>query len=323
MRIYKDYSEVISEIKRDLFEMGLVNKTYSMQNKVVSGNDDYDTKELLNYSYLLLDFEGIENIFAFKEFVTAEVNKMKSYAKSNWIEEKAVINKLIVEMNALNLKDEAEWIENNWSMDLVHDYEKCKEMVKFILNTWAKVDFAERTWPVAANPWKAWKLRYWVWAEFTVEWEWNEDRKFDYSYSERIHWKLEAIIEEIKKHPTSRQLMIPIFEPQDLNYLGWNRRVPCSLSYQFIVRQNWKKLDVKYPIKELIDWYEYEVSIVYNQRSMDFLTHAPVDIFMASKMLELVHKELQTVYPEIKLWGLFHNVTSLHAYKKDWDKKVF
>jgi len=36
MRIYKDYSEVISEIKRDLFEMGLVNKTYSMQNKIVS-----------------------------------------------------------------------------------------------------------------------------------------------------------------------------------------------------------------------------------------------------------------------------------------------
>jgi len=55
-------------------------------------------------------------------------------------------------MNALNLKDEAEWIEKNWSMDLVHDYEKCKEMVKFILNTWANLDFLERTGPVAANP---------------------------------------------------------------------------------------------------------------------------------------------------------------------------
>jgi len=320
MRIFKDHVEVISEIKRDLFEMGIVNKSYSMQNKIVSWNDDYDTKELLNYSYIMLSDEWIEDIFKFKEFVVAEIWKMKRYAKEHWIENKAVINKLIQEMLTLGLKNEAEWLENNWSMDLEKEYDKAKEMVAFILNTWAKLDFEERTGPVAANPWKAWKLRFYVWSEFTV-WDKEEERKFDYSYSERIHWKLETIIKELNAHPTSRQLIIPIFEPQDLQHLGWNRRVPCSIYYQYILRKTWNKWDYKYNNPQLEDWYEYALSIVYNQRSCDTLTHMVVDNFMATKMLRYAHERLEE--KDIKLGWLYHNITSLHAYKIDWDKKVF
>lgn len=320
MRIYKDHTEVISEIKRDLFEMGIVNKSYSMQNKIVTGNTDYDTKELLNYSYLLLNFEGIEKVFQFKEFVTAEVWKIKAYAKSEGIEEKAVINQLISEMNNQWLTEEAEWLENNISLDLVNSYDKTRDMIWYMLETWARVDFLERTAPVAANPGKAWKLRFWVWKEFTVK-EWDEERKFDYSYSERINGKLETVIDEVNKHPTSRQLIIPIFEPQDLEYLGWNRRVPCSVYYQYVLRKTWVKNELTYDNAELEDWYEYSLSIVYNMRSCDFLTHFPIDIYMASKMLELVHSKLE--HKGVILGWLFHNVTSLHAYKKDWDKKVF
>jgi len=320
MRIYKDHTEVISEIKRDLFEMGIVNKSYSMQNKIVTWNEDYDTKELLNYSYLLLNFDWIEKVFQFKEFVIAEIWKMKSYAKSKWIEDKAVVNKIIAEMNNLDLHEEAKWLENNISLDLINDYEKTRNMVWFIMETWAKIDFLERTGTVIQNPGKAWKLRFYVWDEFTVKEDWKE-RKFDYSYSERIHWKLETIIDEMNYHPTSRQLIIPIFESQDLQYLGWNKRVPCSVYYQYILRKTWVKNDLTYNSVELEDWYEYSLSIVYNMRSMDFLSHFPVDLYMASKMLELAHSKL--IHKWIKLGWLFHNITSLHAYKKDWDKKVF
>ena len=321
MRIYKDHTEVISEIKRDLFEMGIVNKSYSMQNKVVSWNSDYDTKELLNYSYLLLNFYGIEKVFQFKEFVNAEVGKILAYAKDKKIEPKQVINQLISEMKNQNLIVEANWLEENFSLDLVNNYEKTRDMIWYILETWAKVDFLERTWPVAANPWKAWKLRFWVWSEFTVKEEGEEDRKFDYSYSERINGKLEKIIEEINLHPTSRQLIIPIFESKDLEHLGWNKRIPCSMSYQYIIRKTWVKNDLTYNCAELEDWNEYSISIIYNQRSMDFLTHGPIDQYMATKMLEFVHSKL--IHKWIILGWLFHNITSLHAYKKDWTKKVF
>jgi hypothetical protein len=35
MRIYTNFKEVLSEIKRDLIEMGQPISTYSMQNKIV------------------------------------------------------------------------------------------------------------------------------------------------------------------------------------------------------------------------------------------------------------------------------------------------
>lgn len=60
MRIYMDANEAIEEIKRDLAEMGIVVRPKSMQDKVVEGNPDYETKELQNYSYTLLNAKSSE-----------------------------------------------------------------------------------------------------------------------------------------------------------------------------------------------------------------------------------------------------------------------
>lgn len=51
MRVYKNFKEALSEVRRDLGEMGIVVKTRSYQNKHIAGNSDYDTKELQNYIY--------------------------------------------------------------------------------------------------------------------------------------------------------------------------------------------------------------------------------------------------------------------------------
>ena len=51
MRVYKNFKEALSEVRRDLGEMGIIVKTKSYQNKDISGNSDYDTKELQNYIY--------------------------------------------------------------------------------------------------------------------------------------------------------------------------------------------------------------------------------------------------------------------------------
>ena len=78
MRIYTNAQEMIEEVKRDLAEMGIVVRPATMQDKYVKGNPDYETKELQNYSYCLLnarsqDIPGVTQPWAdaeFKERVT-------------------------------------------------------------------------------------------------------------------------------------------------------------------------------------------------------------------------------------------------------------
>ena len=74
MRIYMDAPEAIEEIKRDLAEMGIRVKPSTMQNKDIKGNKDYETMELQNYAYTILDAKakevpGVSQIWADIEFV--------------------------------------------------------------------------------------------------------------------------------------------------------------------------------------------------------------------------------------------------------------
>ena len=55
MRIYTEASEAFEEIKRDLAEMGIWVHPKTMQDKNVEGNPDYETTELQNYCYTILD----------------------------------------------------------------------------------------------------------------------------------------------------------------------------------------------------------------------------------------------------------------------------
>ena len=73
MRIYVNAQEMIEETKRDLAEMGIVVRPATMQDKYIKGNPDYETKELQNYSYCLLnakssDFPGVSQPWADAEF---------------------------------------------------------------------------------------------------------------------------------------------------------------------------------------------------------------------------------------------------------------
>lgn len=55
MRIYMNWDEAYEEVKRDLAEMGVLVKPKTMQDKIVEGNPDYETMELQNYCYTILD----------------------------------------------------------------------------------------------------------------------------------------------------------------------------------------------------------------------------------------------------------------------------
>ena len=53
MRIYNNAYELMSEMGRDLWEMGLLNNPKTYQNKVIEGVDEMTTKELICKQYCL------------------------------------------------------------------------------------------------------------------------------------------------------------------------------------------------------------------------------------------------------------------------------
>ena len=55
MRLYIKADEAFEEIKRDLAEMGIWVKPKTMQDKIVEGNPEYETTELQNYCYTILN----------------------------------------------------------------------------------------------------------------------------------------------------------------------------------------------------------------------------------------------------------------------------
>ena len=65
MRIYKDCYELMSEIFRDVLEMGIKVHPHSMQNKVVKDDTNFATKEIIAYDYCLLSRDRVENLFLF------------------------------------------------------------------------------------------------------------------------------------------------------------------------------------------------------------------------------------------------------------------
>ena len=86
MRIFKDFSEAFSEIKRDLAEMGIDVHTKTMQNKNIEHDDGYSTKELQFYSYRIIDPLEIDKL---QQLYDRLPNK--EWAKYEWLERRAGI----------------------------------------------------------------------------------------------------------------------------------------------------------------------------------------------------------------------------------------
>ena len=286
MRIYTNFKEVLSEIKRDLIEMGQPISTYSMQNKIVEWNSDYETKEITNYSFCLSNFDHIEDMIDFPEFEKAELNRIDQYFKTHKIEDYPSEYKSIDE------------IKQHW---------------KDILKKRLEDDFQERIKP-QVNPWEAYKLRPWVWEEFLHKWN-KTEMLFDYTYSERIN--ISDLFKEMVKHPMSRQYVYNIWDTKDREFVNGKKRIPCSLSYQVLIRPNWE-LDSNG--KQLL-----AVNIIYTMRSCDFLTHFPIDIIQAVHLLQYFVKHLNNWKKDYSFvpGKLYYNCASLHLYKKDLIEDVF
>lgn len=165
---------------------------------------------------------------------------------------------------------------------------------------WADAEFQERIDTSGIiNPGKAWELRKDLWEQFLV------NGKFDYTYNERIIHVIKPLIRLLKDDNDTRKAVLPIFNGDmdglDTDWYEGSRRIPCSMYYDFLIRQNGKG--------------EKVLHLCYHQRSSDFVTHFGNDVYLAWRLMEYVAKEVG-----VKPGYLYHTIDSLHTYQKDWDK---
>lgn len=71
-RIFKDMNEAINEIERDISEMGILVHPHSFQNKNVKDNPDFDTMEVQNYSFAVLDMSDKDKLVPNIDWCKAE-----------------------------------------------------------------------------------------------------------------------------------------------------------------------------------------------------------------------------------------------------------
>ena len=95
MRMFINWQEAQEEIKRDLAEMGVLVKPKSMQDKVIEGMEEYETKELQNYSYTLLNADsstitGVIQPWADKEFMERVDKSGQVNPGTAWLEREDV-----------------------------------------------------------------------------------------------------------------------------------------------------------------------------------------------------------------------------------------
>lgn len=176
--------------------------------------------------------------------------------------------------------------------EFLFTYTQCKD--------WADAEFRERIdTSNIINPGKAWELRKDVWEQFLV------NGKFDYTYNERIYHVIKDLVKLLKNDNDTRKAVIPIFngdqESLDTLYYDGSKRIPCSMYYDFLIRENASG--------------KKQLNICYHQRSSDFVTHFGNDVYLAWQLMIYVSEQL-----EILPGYLYHTIDSLHAYKKDWGK---
>ena len=129
----------------------------------------------------------------------------------------------------------------------------------------------------------------------------KDGEKFDYTYSERIHYhtQLDNAIAALRDDEHTRRAMIMIFKPEDTDESsGFATRIPCSISYQFIIRNN-------------------KLMVIYYIRSNDYFKHFAIDIWLANAMQEYIVSQLKDQYPNLKVGSLNYYCGSFHAYNED------
>lgn len=179
---------------------------------------------------------------------------------------------------------------------MLNDWDDRDDVVVALLGEEARVyceqELIDRVSGQPLNPGNSYKMRKEVWNDFL------RSGRFSYTYPERMHDQLFQMINHLKYNKESRQSIVTIYDKHDdMMNIGGRKRIPCSMYYHFMIREG-------------------GLTIVYTMRSCDFYTHMPIDIWLATGILEYVAAMLK-----IPPMAMIYFCDSLHAYRKDWGKR--
>jgi thymidylate synthase len=200
---------------------------------------------------------------------------------------------------------------------------------------WAENQFQERVSGEPLNPGETYKQ--WPWQSKMDE---HVDKVFSHTYMERYWprfanrrtWKasepkrghlgiryrygdLNDVVDLLARSPLTRQAILPVWFPEDTGAVH-QQRVPCSLSYQFLLREG-------------------RLHCIYNIRSCDFVRHFRDDVYLTVRLVQWLLSQLgnkqgnETVYTPSQLEPNWDKVTpgtltmhigSLHIFEGDRSK---
>jgi len=110
---------------------------------------------------------------------------------------------------------------------------------------------------------------------------------------------LNDVVDLLKREPYTRQAFLPIWHPEDTGAIH-GERVPCTLGYHFIRRENY-------------------FHVFYYIRSCDYIRHFRDDIYLCVRKLYWILEQLKNNknWKEV-LPGTYNMfITSLHVFKNE------
>lgn len=140
----------------------------------------------------------------------------------------------------------------------------------------------------------------------------TDGKKLDGSYGTRVQYPLlqvgasghfttlpnvnqiESVIDKLRSDSCSRQAVISIYNADDLTIGAGGKNTPCTLTLQFLIRDN-------------------RLHLIVNMRSSDIYVGLTYDVFVFTLVQEYIAKRLG-----ISVGQYFHNAASLHAYESDF-----
>lgn len=118
------------------------------------------------------------------------------------------------------------------------------------------------------------------------------------AYGSRVAQYIPDIINKLINDKNSRQASITVLQNYDV--AKNTKDMPCTLSLQFLVRDN-------------------QLNMIVNMRSNDIFLGLPYDIFMFTTMQEIMFNTLKDFISGLKLGWYLHRPASLHLYQDNFD----
>jgi hypothetical protein len=181
---------------------------------------------------------------------------------------------------------------------------------------WAEDHFNERVSGIPWNPPPS--HEWWPFAQRSND-EFRKDERFSHTYPERIwataredggvpisqprlgirypYGDLDDLVTVLRRNSGTRQAYLPIWFPEDLAAAEMGERVPCTIGYHFLIRNE-------------------QLKVVYYIRSCDFFRHFRDDVYMAARLGQWVAAQLEDVTAR----KLVMHISSLHIFAPEKER---